>query len=57
MRELDGGIHMHYKYEFEIDGKTVDANDPELSKIITGMWIRLYRIYKNNPQIFEEEKQ
>ena len=48
---------MHYKYEFEIDGKTVGADNPELSRIITGMWIRLYRIYKNNPQIFNDEEQ
>ena len=44
---------MHYKYELEIDGRIVDIDDPELSKIVTGMWINLYRIYKNDPKIFQ----
>lgn len=49
---------MHYKYELEIDGRIVDIDDPELSKIVTGMWLNLYRIYKNDPSIFPitEEK-
>ena len=49
---------MHYKYELEIDERIVDIDDPELSKIVTGMWLNLYRIYKNNPSIFPltEEK-
>lgn len=49
---------MHYKYELEIDGRIVDIDDSELSKIVTGMWLDLYRIYKNDPSIFtitEEE--
>lgn len=52
MKKFDGVTNMHYEYELEIDGRIVDIDDPELSKIVTGMWLNLYRIYKNDPSIF-----